>query len=98
VDDVIVEIPVEGEGENEMAMAEGSLADGSVMAAVMTGMAADAAAGASRRTGRFDQLAADSASMWAVALTTPTVMANMGFRVAQQSGGYPAKSGTGTGE
>jgi hypothetical protein len=36
--------------------------------------------------------------MWAVALTTPTVMAGMGFRVAQQSGGYPAKSGTGTGE
>lgn len=91
-----IEIPVNGE-EGTMAQVDGSLADVSVMSSIMTGMAADAAAGASRRTGRFDQLSADSASMWAVALTTPTVMAGLGFRVSQQSAGYPASGGTGTG-
>jgi len=75
----------------------GTQADDAVMNAVMSGMAGEAAAAAARRVGRFDQLSADSASMWAVALTTPTVMAGLGFRVAQQSGGYPAQSGTGTG-
>jgi len=96
--EVTIEIPVTGDGGNDMAAESGSLADPSVMAAVMTGMAADAAAAASRRTARFDQLSADSASMWGVAMTTPTVMAGMGFRVAQQSGGYPSKTGTGVGE
>ncbi len=89
-----LEIPVlTGEGEDSMA----SQADEQVMGTVMTGMAGDSAAAASRRVARFDQLSADSASMWAVAMTTPTVLAGMGFRVAQQSGGYPAGSGTGTG-
>jgi len=72
-------------------------ADEAVMNAVMSGMAAEGAASQARRTARFDQLAADSASMWATALTTPTVNMGLGFRVAQQSGGYPAKEGTGTG-
>ena len=35
---------------------------------------------------RFQQLAADSASMWAVALTSPTVMAGLGYRAATESG------------
>jgi hypothetical protein len=30
-------------------------------------------------------------------MTTPTVFAGMGFRVAQQSQGWPASGGTGTG-
>jgi hypothetical protein len=89
-----LELPVEtGEGDEAMAAA----AEENVMQAVLSGMAAEAAASQARRTARMDQLSADSASMWAAALTTPTVNMGLGFRVAQQSGGYPAKEGTGTG-
>mgnify|MGYP006992596526 CR=1 FL=1 len=92
-DTTIVEVPVTlGEGVGSMAAAEEN-----VMQAVLSGMATDAAAGASRRISRFDQLAADSAAMWGISMTTPTILAGMGFRVAQQSGGYPADTGTGTG-
>ena len=88
-------LPVEGE-ESEPVMAE-SLVDASIQSGALSNLATEQAAAAARRIGRFDQLAADSAAMWTVALTTPTVMAGMGFRVAQQSEGYPAKGGTGTG-
>ncbi len=43
-------------------------------------------AAAAMRTRRMDQLSADSASMWAVGLTSPTVMAGLGIRTAQESG------------
>ena len=74
-----------------------SLVDDAIQSGALSNLAAEQAAAAARRIARFDQLGADSAAMWGVALTTPTVMAGMGFRVAQQSGGYPASSGTGTG-
>ena len=74
-----------------------SLVDDAIQSGALSNLAAEQAGAAARRITRADQLAADSAAMWAVALTTPTVMAGMGFRVAQQSGGYPASSGTGTG-
>lgn len=48
----------------------------------MTAMANEFGGGAARRAGRFDQLAADAASMWAVALTSPTVLAGMGYQAA----------------
>lgn len=79
-----------------MASEANSQAEPNVMQAILTGMATDAAGASSRRTSRFDQLAADSAAMWGIHMTTPTIYAGMGFRVAQQSGGYPAASGTGT--
>ena len=91
--DAELEVPVPGEGETEMAAA----AEENIMAVIMSESAKDAAAGGSRRIMRADQLAADSAAMWAVALTTPTVFASMGFRTMQQSAGYPASTGTGTG-
>lgn len=95
-DDVTLEIPVSaGEGCGEMA-AESS-AELNVMQAILTGMAAEGAAGAARRTQRADQLSADASAMWGIHMTTPTIYAGMGFRVAQQSGGWPADSGTGTG-
>lgn len=74
-----------------------SLVDPSIQSAALSGMTAEVAAASTRRTIRADQLAGDANAMWAVALTTPTVMAGMGFRVAQQSAGYPAQAGTGTG-
>jgi len=44
------------------------------------------AASADRRTSRADQLSGDSQAMWAVALTSPTVMAGLGIRTAVESG------------
>ena len=43
-------------------------------------------AAAAMRVRRMDQLGADSASMWSVALTSPTVMAALGIRTATESG------------
>lgn len=77
-------------------MAETSLVDPAIQSGALSNLAAEQAACASRRIARADQLAGDSSAMWAVALTTPTVFAGMGFRVAQQSAGYPANTGTGT--
>ena len=74
-----------------------TVVDDAVQSSALSGMSAEVAAASTRRTMRADQLAADAGSMWAVALTSPTISAAMGFRVAQQSGGYPASSGTGTG-
>ena len=92
-EEVTLEIPVTtGKESNRAASAEEN-----TMQAVLTGMASEAAAGAARRTARADQLASDSSAMWGIHMTTPTIYAGMGFRVAQQSGGYPAKEGTGTG-
>ena len=74
-----------------------SLVDDAIQSGALSNLAAEQAAAGARRINRADQLAGDAAAMWSVALTTPTVFAGMGFRVAQQSGGYPADSGTGTG-
>lgn len=74
-----------------------SLVDEAIQSGALSNLAAEQAACSARRIARADQLAGDSAAMWAVALTTPTVFAGMGFRVAQQSAGYPANTGTGTG-
>jgi hypothetical protein len=90
------ELPVYGEGsEEESPMA--SVVDESVHVAAITGLSAEVAGASGRRIARADQLQGDADRMWAVHMTTPTVMAGMGFRVAQQSGGWPASSGTGTG-
>lgn len=69
-------------------MAESVCETGNLQVA-LTGMANEAGAASGIRIRRFDQLAADASSMWAVHLTTPTILAGMGFRVAQQSGGWP---------
>jgi Tfp pilus assembly protein FimT len=52
----------------------------------MTAMANSAAAANSRRVDRFDQLGADSAAMWGIAMTSPTFMAAQGQRLAQEAG------------
>jgi hypothetical protein len=49
-------------------------------------LAVESGAAAGSRVRRWDQLAADAASMWAVALTSPTVMAAHGMRVASEAG------------
>ncbi len=47
---------------------------------------AEAQAAAQMRIRRADQLAMDSSSMWAVALTSPTISSAMGYRTAVESG------------
>jgi hypothetical protein len=74
-----------------------SVVDDSVHVTALTGLSAETAACSGRRIARADQLQGDADRMWAVHMTTPTVFAGMGFRVAQQSQGWPASGGTGTG-
>ena len=52
----------------------------------LTGMANEFGASAARRSARFDQIAQDSASMWAIAMTTPTQNAALALRTATESG------------
>lgn len=74
-------------------MAE-QIAEPSNVQVALTAMASEFGAAAAARTRRFDQIAEDSAAMWAVHMTTPTVLAGMGFRVAQQPEGWPGKANT----
>ena len=91
--DDTIEIPVPGdEGDDAMAAAEDN-----VMQVVLSGMATSGAAAADSRVRAFDQLAVNASSMWAQYLASPSILAAMGYRTAQQSGGWPAESGTGTG-
>tara|TARA_R100000306_G_scaffold57346_1_gene55472 strand:- start:1091 stop:1393 length:303 start_codon:yes stop_codon:yes gene_type:complete len=81
-DDDVITLTVKKEDE-EMA---DQIAESGNLTVALTGMANEFGASAARRTQRADQIAADASSMWAVALTSPTVMASMGMRVAQESG------------
>lgn len=51
-----------------------SIIDDVVSQALNTGFAKEAAAASDTRVRRWDQLGADTATMWANYLTTPTVM------------------------
>jgi len=88
-EEVTLEIPV--------VTGEGSEMEPLNLQVALTAMGNEFGAAAARRVTLADQLGADSARMWAIAMTTPTVLAGMGFRVAQQSAGWPADSGTGSG-
>ncbi len=72
-------------------------ADESVMKVVLSGMVRAEAAAADVRIRAFDQLSVGTSAMWTQYLASPSILAGMGFRTAQQSAGYPASSGTGTG-
>jgi hypothetical protein len=74
-----------------------SVVDDAIQAAALSGLAQEVTAQSALRQKRADQLGADSASMWAGYLTTPNPMTGIGYRTLQQSAGYPASSGTGTG-
>lgn len=56
------------------------------MTIALTSMGNEFAAAAGRRVSRFDQLGADAAAMWSVALTSPTVSAAQGVRMVTESG------------
>ncbi len=75
-------------------MSQGSNVDTGVLSGVMSSMVGEFAAAGARRTGRFDQLAADSASMWAAQLTSPTISSGLGYRTAIESGSGRTRSET----
>ena len=52
----------------------------------MSGMVQSFAIAAQMVGQRFQQLGADSAAMWAIAMTSPTFMAATGQRIATESG------------
>lgn len=52
----------------------------------MTAMGNEFGSAAARRVNRFDQLGADAAAMWSVAMTSPTVFAAQGARMMTESG------------
>lgn len=78
--DDTLEVPI---GEN---MPQPEIAESGNMTIAMTAMANEFGAAAARRAGRFDQLGADAAAMWSVAMTTPTNFAAYAMRVANESG------------
>lgn len=74
-------------------MAESSV-DPGILNAALSSLAGEFTAGGASRMRRMDQLAADSASMWAVALTSPTVSSALGFRTAAESGSSRTRAET----
>ena len=58
-----------------------SSVDPQVQSSIMTALSAEANAAGMSRTRRWDQLAADSGSLWTVALTSPTIFAAQGIRM-----------------
>jgi hypothetical protein len=58
-----------------------SIIDPVVAQSLNTGFADESKAASASRMRRWDQLAADSATMWSVYLTSPTVMTGQGIRM-----------------
>lgn len=80
------EIPVpQPVGDEEMAgenVVGPNLCEHGNLTVAMTMLANESAAGSGRRTSAADQLASDSQRMWSVHMTTPTVLAGLGFQTA----------------
>jgi Tfp pilus assembly protein FimT len=70
--------------DNEMAFPE--YTELGNLQGAMSAMTQSFSAAAARRVDRFDQLGADASSMWSIHMTTPTVMAAHGMRVASEAG------------
>ena len=77
-DDGTVEVPI---GKDETMPAEAGNMD-----IAMTAMAQEFGAAAGRRVNSADQLSSDSQRMWSIAMTSPTVMAAHGMRIASEAG------------
>jgi hypothetical protein len=56
------------------------------MSVALTAMAQEFGAAAGRRVNAADQLSSDSQRMWSIAMTSPTVMAAHGMRIASEAG------------
>lgn len=70
--------PVDKPGEEEMEPNNLTIA--------LTSLGNEFGAAAAARVRSADQLAGDSQRMWTIAMTTPSVMAGMGYRTMVESG------------
>lgn len=80
--DETLNIPTGGGTPKETEVDPNQKCESGNLQVALTAMANEFGAAAAMRTRRMDQLAEDSASMWAVALTSPTVLAGMGYQAA----------------
>ena len=78
------EVTLSAEGEQQMEFPQ--YTELGNLQGAMSAMTQSFSAAAARRVDRFDQLGADSSSMWALHLTSPTVMAAHGMRIAGEAG------------
>ena len=74
----------DGKGDKEVAFPH--TAEAGVMQVALSGMAGSFANAATRSNNAANQLASDSQRMWSIAMTSPTVMAAHGMRVASEAG------------
>ena len=87
-DSVTLSVSPEGDDEMPEQIAE----TGNVQIAITTmanhtvQFTHEFSAAASARVRRADQIALDSSSMWAIAMTSPTVMAAQGMKIASEAG------------
>lgn len=79
-------MPIDGELEIPDCEECEMSVDPANLSVALTGMANEFGASAARRVNAADQLASDSQRMWSVAMTSPTVMAAHGMRIAAESG------------
>tara|TARA_R110000765_G_scaffold373148_1_gene463642 strand:- start:159 stop:482 length:324 start_codon:yes stop_codon:yes gene_type:complete len=84
--DDVLDLTINLNGENEMGSEAPQLAEQGNLTVAMTALANEFGASAGRRSAAADQLAADSQRMWSIAMTSPTVMAAHGMRVASEAG------------
>lgn len=74
-----------------------SSVDPSIQSSIMTGLSQEATAASSARTRRFDQLSEDSASLWAIAMTSPTIYGAQSIRMLNGTPGNFGNEVKGTG-
>jgi len=80
IGDGVVDLPHK---ENEMAE---NITEAGNLTVALTAMADEFGASAARRSSAADQLASDSQRMWAISMTTPTVLAAKGIQMATEAG------------
>lgn len=73
-------------GVLEINKGEKMEAEANNMSVALTAMAQEFGAAAGRRVNAADQLSSDSQRMWSIAMTSPTVMAAHGMRIASEAG------------
>lgn len=69
-----------------------SAVDPGILNTALSGLAVAAAAAVQRRMEAADQLASDSQRMWCIHMTTPSVMAGMGYRTMSESGAQSTRA------
>jgi hypothetical protein len=74
-----------------------SSVDPAVQSTIMTGASNEANAASNARTRRFDQLSEDSASLWTVAMTSPTIYGAQSIRMLNGTPGNFGNEVKGTG-